>query len=66
MSKSSRRRRLRARPLLVAVGAATLTIACDNRVLGHTGAPPPDEGAGDSSDLSLPVPPPDMKPSNGD
>jgi hypothetical protein len=66
MSKPWRRRRLRARPLLVAVGAATLAIACENPVLGRTGAPPPDEGAGGSSDLSVPVPPPDMKPSNGD
>jgi hypothetical protein len=69
---SPRRRRLRARPLLVAVGAAALasTGACGT----HFGATPNPcavaGGAGDcpdtTPDMSVPAEPPDMKPANGD
>ena len=70
---NTRRRRLRARPLLVAVGAISLagTPACSlgvHGVLANDGGGGTGGvgGGGDELDLAIPTPPPDMKTSSSD
>jgi hypothetical protein len=70
---NTRRRRLRARPLLVAVG--TISLASIPACFGVNGVGVHHDGGGgtggvggggDELDLAIPTPPPDMKPSNSD